>query len=95
MMVLKFIWEGVMKIFRTKVAIVSDEVAEQQIKFEDMGIETTIDDSEIGYKSIAIRYKHIICSEEDEHNGGFMVTLKNGNEIYCVDDPFSEDRICQ
>lgn len=79
-----------MKIFRTKVAIVSNEVAEQQIKFEDMGIETTIDNSEVSYKKISIPYKSILYSEED--GDGFMLTLINGDFMYCVDDPFANNK---
>ena len=79
-----------MKIFKTKVAVASKEVAEQQIKFKDMGIDTSIDDSDVKYRDVFIPYKNILYSEED--GDGFTLVLINDEEIYCLDNPFEEGK---
>jgi len=77
------------KVFQSLTSTVSDNVAERQLKFEEMGISSTIEDEEVEWLPIKIRFDKIIASMENQE--GFDVFLEGGEMFYCKDDPFKTE----
>ncbi len=84
-----------MKIFKTKCAVISNKVAETQLKFSEMGIDSCIDDGDVVFVDSWIRYKEICQCEKEPEGENFVVTLKSGETLTCIDNPFEANSVIQ
>lgn len=76
-------------IWKTKIAVARGEVAEQSLRLEEMGIDSSIDDKDVDYVDYWVRYDQIRSVEDTGYND-FNITLINGDVINSKENPFEE-----
>ncbi len=78
-----------MEIFKTKIAITSEKVAEEYNRLEELGIKTSIEDNEIKWIDVWIRFDKIEYVEKSQYREDeFILSLSSGETLTTKDNPF-------
>lgn len=78
-----------MEIFKTKIAITSEKVAEEVVRLENLGIDIPIGDDDIEWADAWIRFDRINYVEKSQYRADvFIITLSSGETLTIKDNPF-------
>ena len=75
------------KIFKTKIAIASEEKISENLKLEELGIECSIENEDVSFVDVWIRFDQIIMVE-DTNFGDFNIYLSDGSLVNSRENPF-------
>jgi hypothetical protein len=78
-----------MEIFKTKIVVTSQKVADECIRLEELGIKTSIDAEDVKYVNAWIRIDRINFVEETG-KGDYDIYLSDGNVLNAKDNPFEK-----
>lgn len=85
-----------MKIFKTKIALITEEEAKEKMNLEELGIDSSIEDDEVKWKDVYLDIDKVLFAEETlSENRMFNVTFIDGTLITTQDNPFEEIYINQ
>lgn len=75
------------KIFKTEIAVTSEEKVNENLHLKDLGISSSIEDEDVTFVTAWIVLDQITMVETTVD--GFNILLKNGDTVYSKENPFA------
>lgn len=73
-------------VFKTKIAVTSEEKINENLHLENLGISSSIEDSDIKYVNAWIKFNKIVMVEDV--NEGYNIYLTTGDTVFSKENPF-------